>query len=248
MPDMPLISTIADVNMRIFPAGFLFFGIVAIILGATACFAGYKIMRQLIAIWGLFIGILIGAIIGSLAHSSIVGGLLALIFSGGLVFLGYRYKTGGTIALVVFFVVAAFSAVMMNVLEAGKWWIMLLCAFALGAVAAFAATRFTKPVVIGASALGGTGIMFISASFVILGNLGAGLALTLILWIPISIFGIGVQMLTTIKKTIYVPGAKTPEEKRFPGMQTVCKNFCVKCGAPLVDGESRCPKCGFSDK
>ena len=54
----------------------LFVGLLALLLGAAFCFAGYRFFRVLIAIWGFFAGFLIGA---SGVASLFGGGFLATV-------------------------------------------------------------------------------------------------------------------------------------------------------------------------
>jgi hypothetical protein len=62
----------------------LIIGLIALVVGALLCFAGYRLFRILIAVWGFFIGFLIGAqVIASLLHSDFLTTPLA--WGAGLV-------------------------------------------------------------------------------------------------------------------------------------------------------------------
>lgn len=48
----------------------LIIGLIALVVGVLLCFAGYRLFRILIAVWGFFIGFLIGAqVVASILHS-----------------------------------------------------------------------------------------------------------------------------------------------------------------------------------
>lgn len=58
----------------------LIIGLVALVVGALLCFAGYRLFRILIALWGFFIGFLIGAqVVASFLHSDFLTTPLAWI-------------------------------------------------------------------------------------------------------------------------------------------------------------------------
>lgn len=58
----------------------LIIGLVALVVGALLCFAGYRLFRILIAIWGFFIGFLTGAqVVASVLHSDFLTTPLAWI-------------------------------------------------------------------------------------------------------------------------------------------------------------------------
>lgn len=53
-------------------------GLIALAVGALLCFAGYRLFRMLIAVWGFFIGFLVGAqVVASLLHSDFLNTPLA---------------------------------------------------------------------------------------------------------------------------------------------------------------------------
>jgi len=53
-------------------------GLIALAVGALLCVAGYRLFRMLIAVWGFFIGFLVGAqVVASLLHSDFLSSPLA---------------------------------------------------------------------------------------------------------------------------------------------------------------------------
>ena len=172
-------------------AAVVVFGIIALVLGAVECFAGYKIMRPLVAIWGFFAGALLGTVIGIAAESLAIGTVLVLIFGGALVFLAIKYEKAGIGIQVGFLVIAAIYLVIARIMDVtvGAWWLPLMISLIFAVPCGFLATKFTKPFVVVSSAFGGAGIMFVSASIMILEKLSPNFVLMMIFLIPIALTG-----------------------------------------------------------
>lgn len=89
----------------------LFVGLLALLLGAAFCFAGYRFFRVLIAIWGFFAGFLIGA-----------SGVAAL-FGGGFLATVLGWIAGVVVGLIIAAVAYFFYVVAVVILGAsvGYW-------------------------------------------------------------------------------------------------------------------------------
>ncbi len=221
------------------------FSCVSFVIGAVECFAGFKIMKTMLVIWGLFIGALLGAAVGVTAGNVVLGVILVLLFSVGLAILAYKLYLAGIFILIVFSTALAFYVILEKIV------LSLLLGIAIGALAMF----FVKPVVIMSTAFSGTGIILSSAYKIMNLGINANPVVTAILWIPIALAGIVVQYLTTQKPKPGRSGARpsrrpdtpaTSGERKYSGMQMAYRNFCIRCGNKLNGTAKRCPRCGFS--
>ena len=89
----------------------LFVGLLALLLGAAFCFAGYRFFRVLIAIWGFFAGFLLGA------------SGVAVLFGGGFLATVLGWIVGVVVGLIIAAVAYFFFVVAVVILGAsvGYW-------------------------------------------------------------------------------------------------------------------------------
>jgi hypothetical protein len=99
----------------------LFVGLLALLLGAAFCFAGYRFFRVLIAIWGFFAGFLIGA------------SGVAVLFGGGFLATVLGWIIGVVVGLIIAAVAYFFYVVAVVILGASVgYWISIGLMSALG--------------------------------------------------------------------------------------------------------------------
>lgn len=217
---------------------------VSLVIGAIECFAGFKIMKAMLAIWGFFIGAVIGVVVGAIGESMALAVILAIFFGIGLAILAYRLYLAGVFILIAFLTTVAIYVIAENIT------IALLVGFGVGALAIF----FVKPIVIISTAFSGAGMILSSAYLMMDLGINETPVITAILWIPIAISGMVVQYVTTQgskkgKRVSNPNGYSNPSmtfsERRYPGMQRAYRNFCIKCGCEL-QGINECPRCGFT--
>lgn len=216
---------------------------ISLIIGAVECFAGFKVMKAMMAVWGFFIGAIIGVVIGMAAKSIGFGVASAVILGCVSAILSFKLYLAGIFILTAFLTAVALYIVFENI------FIALLFAVGVGTVAVF----FVKPVVIATTSISGAGIILSSAYIIMNLGMNASPIVTVILWIPIALSGIAVQYITTQKtkgKKIKVlansaNSSATFSERKYPGMQRAYRNFCIKCGCELFGSTEKCPRCGY---
>lgn len=222
------------------------FAYISLIIGAIECFAGFKIMKAMLAIWGFFIGAALGAFAGVAAESAVLGFALMIIFGGALAVLSYKLYLAGIFILTTFLTTIALYIMFENI------FIALLLAVVVGVLSVL----FVKPVVIITTAISGAGIILSSAYMIMDLGMNGSPIVTVILWIPIALAGMAVQYITTkkikgeklgLKSTLSSPNpSMTFSERKYPGMQRAYRNFCIKCGCELFGSTNKCPRCGYS--
>lgn len=222
------------------------FACISLVIGAVECFAGFKIMKAMMAIWGLFIGAALGVVIGVLADNTALGIIFVLLLGIGLAVLSFKLYLAGIFILSAFLTTIALYIMFENIFVA------LLFAIGVGVLAIF----FVKPVVIITTSVSGAGIILSSAYLMMDLGLNASPVVTVVLWIPIALAGIAVQYITTKKIKGEKLGVRAPlrsknpsmtfSEKKYPGMQRAYRNFCIKCGCELFGTTGECPRCGYS--
>ena len=223
-----------------------FFACISLIIGAIECFAGFKIMKAMMAIWGFFIGAMLGVVIGVLADSTALGVILVIVFGVTLAVLSFKFYLAGIFILTAFLTTIALYIMFENI------FIALLLAIGVGILAIY----FVKPVVIVTTAISGAGIILSSAYLMMDLGMNGSPVVTVILWIPIALAGIAVQYITTQKIKGDKLGVKSPlkspnpsmtfSERKYPGMQRAYRNFCIKCGCELFGTTNKCPRCGYT--
>lgn len=222
------------------------FACISLVIGAVECFAGFKIMKAMMAIWGFFIGAALGVVIGVLAESTALGVILVIIFGVTLAVLSFKFYLAGIFILTAFLTTIALYIMFENI------FIALLLAVGVGVLAMY----FVKPVVIITTAVSGAGIILSSAYLMMDLGMNGSPVVTIILWIPIALAGIAVQYITTQKIKGDKLGVKSPlrspnpsmtfSERKYPGMQRAYRNFCIKCGCELFGTTDKCPRCGYT--
>ncbi len=221
------------------------FACVSLIIGAVECFAGYKIMKVMMAIWGFFIGSLIGVIIGVASDSVALGFIMVVLLGVGLAVVAFRLYIAGIFILTAFLSAIALYIISDSMLISG------IIAILIGVLAVF----FVKPVVIITTSFSGAGIILSSAYIMMAQRVGDNPIITAILWIPIALAGIACQFITTQNtraerkkvtgQRANQDSAMTFSERKYPGMQRAYRNFCIKCGCELLGSTDKCPRCGF---
>lgn len=222
------------------------FACISLVIGAVECFAGFKIMKVMLAIWGFFIGAMLGVIIGVAAQNTILGFAAVIIIGTALAVLSFKLYLAGIFILTAFLTAVALYIMLENI------FIAVLFAVLIGALSVF----FVKPVVIITTAISGAGIILSSAYLMMDLGMNGNPIVTTILWIPIALTGIFVQYITTQKIKGEKLGVKTAlrspnpsmtfSERKYPGMQRSYRNFCIKCGYELFGNTNKCPRCGYS--
>lgn len=222
------------------------FACISLVIGAVECFAGFKIMKAMIAIWGFFIGAMLGVIIGVASESIILGMIMVIVLGVILAVLSFKLYAAGIFILTVFLTAIALYIMFENIFAA------LLFAIGVGVLAIY----FIKPVVIITTAVSGAGIILSSAYLIMDLGMNGSPVITVILWIPIALAGISVQYITTKKIKGEKFGAEMPlrspdpsmtlSERKYPGMQRAYRNFCIKCGCELFGTANKCPRCGYT--
>ncbi len=221
------------------------FACISLVIGAVECFAGFKIMKAMLAIWGFFIGAMLGVVIGVATESTVFGFIMVLVLGIGLAVLAYKLYLAGIFILTAFLTGIAFYVIFENIA------VSILLGIGIGVLAIF----FVKPVVIISTAFSGAGVILSSAYLMMDLGMNANPVVTAILWIPIALTGIVVQFITTqntksdkmgIKPLKSPNPSRTFSERKYPGMQRAYRNFCIKCGYELQGTTNKCPRCGFS--
>ena len=222
------------------------FACISLIIGAVECFAGFKIMKAMMAIWGFFIGAMLGVIVGVASRSTVLGFILVIVFGVMLAVLSFKFYLAGIFILTAFLTAIALYIMFENII------IALLFAIGVGVLAIY----FVKPVVIITTSISGAGIILSSAYLMMNLGINGNPIATVILWIPIALAGIAVQYFTTQKIKGEKLGVRKPlrsanpsmtfSERKYPGMQRAYRNFCIKCGCELFGTTNKCPRCGYS--
>lgn len=211
------------------------FACIPLIIGAVECFAGFKIMKSMMAICGLLIGAVIGVAAGVFSDSILIG-VIAIVLSGTILsVLSYKFYLAGVFILTSFLTFTATYMIFENVLAS------VLPAVIIGLLA----ICFVRPLVIAITAFSGAGIMLFSAYMVMGLEVNENSMITAILWIPIAVAGISCQYITT-QKTKKATTEETFSERKYPGMQRAYRNFCIECGCEMSGESAKCPRCGFN--
>ena len=215
---------------------------ISLIIGAVECFAGFKIMKAMLAIWGFFIGAILGVIVGVLSQNTILGLISVIVFGVILAVLSFKFYVAGV------FILTAFLSTIAIYIICQKIFIALPLGIIIGVLAIY----FVKPVVIISTAISGAEVMLSSACLMM--NLTESRFITSVLWIPIALLGIIVQFITTrkingdtdMKSSFSAPDSpETFNERKYPGMQKAYRNFCIECGYELSGTTNICPRCGL---
>lgn len=215
---------------------FIFAG-VFLIIGAVECFAGFKLMKSLIAIWGFLVGALLGTVIGDATNSVFFGIILVIAFGTALAIVAYKNYPIGVFILTVFLAGVAFY-----IMTYSKW-IPILAAIGAGALVIYR----LKPAIIVITAVSGAGIIIEAAHMMLSGGRQAGIIVA-ILWIPIALSGIVIQFMTTRKKR---KSQKNLTRQSFPTTEgkndkkMIRTKFCIMCGYEFYGNERECPECGY---
>ena len=232
------------------------FACISVVIGAVECFAGFKTMKAMPAIWGVLVGAAIGVIIGAYTDIVALGIIFVLVCGLGAAILFYKYYLVGIFILITFLTTIAFYVLCYNII------ISLLIAILVGLLAVF----FIKPVVIVSTSFAGAGII-LSSAYLIMGVLtpeymihgtgeNAPPVITAILWALLMMAGVFCQYITISntrsnsngkeRRSVSYDPTMTYSERRYPGMQRAYRNFCIKCGCELQGAYDKCPRCGFS--
>lgn len=225
----------------IFDGAIKVLAVFTLIIGALECFAGFKIMKVMMSVWGFIIGATIGIVIGVVSESAGLAISLGLVFGIVLAILAYKLYLAGIFILTSTLTFATIYLVSKSV----------PVGVIIGLVVGVAAMFFVRIVVICSTAVSGAG-MILSSAYALM-ELNAD-SIMIILWIPIALAGILCQFMTT-SKTAAIASLKifqdkrdgdtmTFSERRYPGMQRAYRNFCIKCGCEM-SGSEKCPRCGF---
>jgi len=220
------------------------FACLSMILGAIECFAGHKIMRLMIVVWGLFWGMFLGVVTGVKTDYALLGVLVFLLLTVGFVVLTrMKYK----IALSVFIIFL--SSVASYLMYKNIFFAILV-----GAVFGFLVWYYKKDVSIIVSAVSGAGIILVSAYLMMKVPFYDNPVITAILWVPIALVGIGCQYITLYiserekkskQKSRSGSSQKNKRGDRQRGLQKAYRNFCIKCGHTMNADSGICPECGF---
>jgi len=222
------------------------FACISLIVGAMECFAGFKMMKSMLAIWGLLVGTMLGVIVGVEADSLALGFVLIIIFGVALAVLSYAFYSAGIFVLTAFLTMVAVYVLCENI------FIALAFAICVGALAVL----FGRHVCITVTAISGAVIVISSAYLIMDLELSAGDVAMFILWIPTALAGLAVQYITASKVEKDEMNVKSSlrsrnpsrsfSERKYPGMQRAYRNFCIKCGCELFGVAGKCPRCGYS--
>ncbi|MCH5185841.1 MAG: hypothetical protein J1F64_06925 [Oscillospiraceae bacterium] len=218
---------------------------VSLLVGAVECFAGFKTMKAMLAIWGFFIGAALGVVVGVISGSVAPGVIFVILLGTGLAILAYNFYLAGVFMVMALFITAAVYIMCEDFL------ISLTFAVSVGIISLF----FVKPAVIVSTSFSGAGIILSSAYLMMSQRLNANPVITGVLWMFIACAGVACQFITTKNMKPETNGLISPArsenpsiiltERRYPGMQKAYRNFCIKCGCKLLDTSERCPQCGF---
>lgn len=221
------------------------FACVSLIIGAVECFAGFKIMKAMLSLWGFFTGAMLGVIVGVATGNTIFGVVLIVVLGVALAVLAFKLYLAGI------FILTAFLTAVASYIISGNIFAALFFAVVVGTLA----MCFVKPVVILTTAISGSGIIVSSAYLIMNLKMNGNSVATAILWLPITAAGIAVQYITTQKtrgaRSRHKDSLKSSDssvtfsERRYPGMQRAYRNFCIKCGCELFGTASKCPRCGY---
>ena len=91
------------------------FACISLIVGAMECFAGFKMMKSMLAIWGLLVGTMLGVIVGVEADSLALGFVLIIIFGVALAVLSYAFYSAGIFVLTAFLTMVAVYVLCENI-------------------------------------------------------------------------------------------------------------------------------------
>ena len=236
---MSLIGGLGDIGKAI--AG------VCLLIGLIQCFAGFKVYKFMMGVFGFFFGAAIGAVVAVLCkipdYSLLVAAVLGIIFA----FLSYKLYLIGV------FLMTFISSIFVLMVLVQNIYIAAIAAFVIALLAVF----FVKPVIIVTTSLSGAELI-VSAMGVLIGFYRLGFFIILALKLFFVVVGIVLQFLTNMKRKPAVPAqnnvppqkkvfAEIPvDESKYPGMQRAYRNYCIKCGSRLSDFPDTCPNCGYS--
>lgn len=221
------------------------FACISLVIGAVECFAGFKIMKAMMVIWGFFIGAMLGVVVGVASDSTVLGVISVIAFGAALAALSFKLYLAGVFVLITFLSATALYIMFENI----------FVAVLIGAFAGVSAMFFVKPVVIATTSVSGAGIILSSAYLMMNLAMKESRIITVILWVPIALAGIAVQYITTQKVNNVKQGVKassgsleaaaTFSERKYPGMQRAYRNFCTQCGCELFGNVNQCQRCGY---
>jgi hypothetical protein len=189
--------------------------LIALLMGLTICFGGYRLFLFLLPIWGFFFGFALGAetmqaLFGvgflSTVTSWVIGFIVAAIFA----LLSYLFYAVG-VALLAGSLGYALGAGFMNLIGVDWNWLVWLVGIAVGVVVVIVTFYFNlqKYVIIGATAIGGAAAIVGTLMF---GYIGMTLArffenpirnalddnpLWALFFLVLAAVGIAVQIMTT---------------------------------------------------
>lgn len=236
---------VGGIEMEMYSNIIRLFACISLVIGAVECFAGFKIMKAMMTIWGFFIGAMLGVIVGVASQSTVLGFILVIVFGTALAILSFKLYLAGIFILTAFLTAIALYIMCENII------IAVLLAIGAGVLSIY----FVKPVVIVTTSISGAGIILSSAYIMMNLGMNENSLVTVILWIPIALAGIAVQYITTQKIKNEKLGARKPlqsanssmtfSERKYPGMQRAYRNFCIKCGYELFATTNKCPQCGY---
>lgn len=207
------------------------FACVMLLVGAIECFAGFKIMKFTLALWGLGIGVACGTAIGIEWQSTVTAVVFSLIFGAVLALSSFKMHLFGTFIKNTFLIAFAMCSVTEDIPTA----------LIVGTICGGAATYFSKHGVIACTAFSGARAILFFAYIVMSSEENP--LVSVFLWIPITAVGIAVQYVTT--KGNEKKRVTTWSERKYPGMQKAYRNFCIKCGNELR-GADKCQRCGYN--
>lgn len=233
-----------------------FIAFTAFLIGVLECFAGYKIYKIMIVVWGFVFGFLAGIVFctaGGIIESSVGAAIaIGIILGAAMSVLAYKFYLTGIFILVGMLTFFAFYFITSSV----------MISIALALVVGISANFFVKPVIMISTAFSGASIMLL-ALCLLLDASDSREFIYYILWIIISVDGIVVQLKINsyenseikkkkkIKKNLgerVYRNVLTPSERKYPGMQKAYRNFCIECGCRLSKNNSKCPYCGLEIK
>lgn len=212
---------------------------ICLLIGLVECFAGFKVYKFMMGIYGFFIGAGIGSVIAILCKIPDYAWIVALVM--GIIFAILAYKL---YLIGVFLMTLSLSALALFLLIKNIY-IAVIAAFVIALLAVF----FVKPVVIVTTAFSGAELI-ISSLYIIIGIWNFNPIINIVLKVFVISIGIAFQFLTNRKSNSQKPakvGAQEYiDESKYPGMQKAYRNYCIKCGCQLYNSPNTCPQCGYS--
>jgi len=215
-----------------------------LLVGALECFAGLKIMKVMMSVWGFLIGMSLSVAMGLIFQSYVVAIAIGIVVGTALVVVTYRMYPVG-----IFLIISTLVALAIYILSKN-----VFVSVPVGLLIGGATLFCINPLTVLSTAFSGAGIIIISAYALMEVDSASNNVATLILWPLITFAGILCQMMTISNryefKSLPIRRSNpqenlTPSELKYPGMQRTYRNYCIKCGAPLGGGRTRCRACGF---